>query len=131
MENYKEEVKELRHELKKKEAFFESMRKIQEMQEIFFENRENRENLLLLSGSKEKPCKDLKEILRKNLDEFEKDQRKGFLSTEELVNKHLKRRDEEEFNNNLNCNSKIFNNNSRFMFGSPTRSPRFKLGKNK
>jgi len=91
IEGYKQEINELRNNFERKDVAFESLNRIKQ------ENEEKIKDL-----KKEKPNRDLKEILRRNLSEIDVGNEKkserlkgSYMSTEELVNRHLKKRDEE------------------------------------
>ena len=91
IEGYKQELNELRSNFDRKDVAFESLNRLKESQEEKIKDLK-----------KEKPNRDLKEILRRNLSEIDMGNEKkserlrgSYLSTEELVNRHLKKRDEE------------------------------------
>lgn len=88
--NYKEQIQDLMGEIRKKDILITSLNRIKQDQA---------EKLVDLKDIKrEKPCKEggkeLKEILQRNLSDFKgNSRREQVISTEELVNRHLKKRD--------------------------------------
>ena len=95
IESYKEEITDLKKELDKNEGVIKSLKRMKDDQE---------EKLKDLKYSKrfEKPSRDLREIVQRNLNEFEEtrdsarvvsNESRKYQNTEELVRKHLRKRD--------------------------------------
>ena len=95
IETYKQEISELRNEVKKKEGAIEGLNRIKD-------DQDDKLNELKIKRF-EKPSRDLKEIVQRNLNEIEvmsynKSSERilnnsKYMNTQELVNKHLKKRD--------------------------------------
>ena len=95
IESYKEEISDLKKELDKKEGVIKSLKRMKDDQE---------EKLKDLKYSKrfEKPSRDLREIVQRNLNEIGEtrdsarvgsNESRKYQNTEELVRKHLRKRD--------------------------------------
>jgi len=95
IEAYKEELSELKKELEKKEGIIKSLKHMKDDQEEKLKDLKNTKRF-------EKPSRDLKEIVQRNLNEIEEtrnsarnfsNESRKYLNTEELVRKHLRKRD--------------------------------------